>query len=818
MTPAKSKTREAGPGSVEQLEMTTDGLRIAYSAVVSNACRVQLLTKHGGNYTKRIYRNGAGEVVRSAENCWLSRGAVETRELHDMAHLSALIRSLDKNQALCLSTSYYPDFMGVGIITDSAHQKNPAAGFIPRTADFFKFEPGIPALLLFDRDSADGERMTAARAEQILDEVLPGGVSGLALLSSHSTSSFVRDADGVEVFGEGNHHTYLIAADGGDIPRFREALEGRLWLAGYGRAFVSASGCFQPRTVFDMAVFSAERPVFEAGADLAPGWQQQRPEPYYREGCMLDTRTVLDLTEAEKSLVNQLKAECRRQATPSIAKAKAEYLIEQAPKLQARGLSEEDAMRVIERRQNLEIADEDLLYFDHLNGEPITAGEARKCPELHGKTLADPLEPDYGGAPGTIVKCKAKFYLEGGRATVKSFAHGEQWYSFPGAVTSVFAEMAAPDETPVQTPKTSQRYHFDLSRLKPVEFVIDGFIRNGLTVIAGAPGVGKTSLLVPLAAAVGHLYQCELTPVLRRKVAYFSEAPEQVEAVLYGLTKHGAGVRVEDFRDWFYLLNSQRVTPDKLAATIRKAVEVLTVEQNGYQVAPLIVLDTSNANIDLDNENDNAEVGKAIAAIKENLGNGACWLVHHTAKAQKRADVDDLTARGAGAFAGDANATAFVFQEESIPDKRFMKIDKHRFEARFHELEFTTSTAVEAVQTPWGEVQEVRYRVGIPARSETHQRINEREQRKAERDAEREFARTYEITKKIREVLTEHGPLQKTQIRERVGAKAETVGSAIESMLANLEIIDCGAGRGGGRLLGLNTALSYLPEPEARAA
>lgn len=431
----------------------------------------------------------------------------------------------------------------------------------------------------------------------------------------------------------------------------------------------------------------------------------------------------------------------------------------------------------------------------------------------------DLWQSDHGSDPlnGTFDAWTAYVVLEHGYS-VEAAENAFRAQQRAQVEAAFAAALDAPDETPPQTPKASQRYHFDLSRLKPVEFVIDGFIRNGLTVIAGAPGVGKTSLLVPLAAAVGHLYQCDLTPVLRRKVAYFSEAPEQVEAVLYGLTKHGAGVRVEDFRDWFYLLNSQRVTPDKLAATIRKAVEVLTVEQNGYQVAPLIVLDTSNANIDLDNENDNAEVGKAIAAIKENLGNGACWLVHHTAKAQKRADVDDLTARGAGAFAGDANATAFVFQEESIPDKRFMKIDKHRFEARFHELEFTTSTAVEAVQTPWGEVQEVRYRVGIPARSETHQRINEREQRKAERDAEREFARTYEITKKIREVLTEHGPLQKTQIRERVAAKAETVGSAIESMLANLEIIDCGAGRGGGRLLGLNTALSYLPEPEARAA
>lgn len=353
-----------------------------------------------------------------------------------------------------------------------------------------------------------------------------------------------------------------------------------------------------------------------------------------------------------------------------------------------------------------------------------------------------------------------------------------------------------------------ESYTYDVTRLKPVEFVIDGFIRNGITVIAGAPGVGKTSLLVPLAAAVAHLFESDLAPDLRRKVVYFSEAPEQVETVLYGLARHAPDARVAEFAEWFKLVPSRRIPAERLAKVIGKAVRDNSVTFNDYPVAPLIVLDTSNANVDLENENDNAEVGKAIAAIKENLGNGGCWLVHHTAKALKRADVTELTARGAGAFAGDANATAFVFSEEEIKDKRFMWVDKHRFEATFRELEFTTQTDAEIVPTPWGMAQRVTYRVGIPAASDTAARIAEKEKAREQREQARNAERIAELGAEITDFIKANGPSSRNAIEKGIKRQAKDVRAAIDALLVTGGLVVEGVGRGGGELLAIGEGVN----------
>ncbi|TXI34588.1 MAG: hypothetical protein E6Q69_03575 [Aquipseudomonas alcaligenes] len=341
-------------------------------------------------------------------------------------------------------------------------------------------------------------------------------------------------------------------------------------------------------------------------------------------------------------------------------------------------------------------------------------------------------------------------------------------------------------------------YQYDITLLLPEEFVVEGFISAGLTTIAGAPGVGKTSLLVPLAAIVAHLIDSPLQPVLRRKVVYFSEAPKQVATTLYGLHKMAAGAKSQaEFSRWFTLVESRRLPPKELAKLIQKAVRDNTVLFNGYPVAPLIVLDTSNATIDLENENDNAEVGRAIAALKENMGGSAIWLVAHTAKAMSRTDVSEMSARGAGAFAGDSNATAFVFREEGIPDKRYMAIGKHRFEADFRELEFSTSTATEYVRTPWGTEQRVTYRVGFPAASDAAKRAAAAaEVKEAKRLAAAEM-KDLECTKRILEFVESAGaPCSKAEIEKGVMGNATHIRGLVQTLADAGSLVAAGTRKG----------------------
>ena len=326
-------------------------------------------------------------------------------------------------------------------------------------------------------------------------------------------------------------------------------------------------------------------------------------------------------------------------------------------------------------------------------------------------------------------------------------------------------------------------YDYDMEALAPVEYVIDGFIRNKITTIAGAAGVGKTSLLVPLAAAVAHLYQSPLNPELRRKVVYLAEEPEQVSRCLFGLRKTGGSAPISEFKEWFKIVPSKRRSPAVLGKLVKRLVKTESVLHNGYTVGPLIIIDTSSANIDLDNENDNSQASRAVSAIRENLGNAACWVVCHTAKSLKRADVSDLSARGAGAFGGDVNATAFIFSEDALPNKRFMALDKKRFESEFTEIEFETETGEEIVNTPWGGEQKVIYRVGMPAPSSPGDRIRAREIAAESQIENAEKLKKERIRDEILKTLLVCGDMSKTKLIDIVAGKKSLRRDVVNEML-----------------------------------
>lgn len=314
---------------------------------------------------------------------------------------------------------------------------------------------------------------------------------------------------------------------------------------------------------------------------------------------------------------------------------------------------------------------------------------------------------------------------------------------------------------------------YDLSALKPVEFVIDGFISNKITVIAGPPGVGKTSLLVPLAFHAAHLCKddSELKPMLKRRIIYVTEDAEQVERIIYGICKHEQIPEPkEGFRYWFRIENAKRQKDEDLSDFILKMRQQYAVtlgpEQNEYAVEPLIVLDTSNATIDLDNENDNAEAGKVLSAIKEAMGRSAIWLVAHTSKVTSKTEADQMSARGAGAFEGDANAVAYLL---NLDGQRFLTLGKRRFEADFTDIKFESYSNSENVLTPWGDTQIVRYRYGIPHKSNTEERISAKES-----NAEFEKAALrFNIRSEILRILAEHGDMSKSQVKKQVKGKSE---------------------------------------------
>lgn len=334
-----------------------------------------------------------------------------------------------------------------------------------------------------------------------------------------------------------------------------------------------------------------------------------------------------------------------------------------------------------------------------------------------------------------------------------------------------------------------EAFDYSTKQIRPIEFCVDGFISNKVTVIAGPPGVGKTSLLVPLACVAAGLIsnQCELNATLRRRVSYVTEDKEQVERIIYGMKKHGVITASDDeIRYWFEIIPAIRASSDKVGQFVANTRDDMTVSapkrQNCYLVEPLIVLDTTNATIDMDNENDNAEAGKAIAAIKENLGNACLWLVAHTSKIASRTDIQQMSARGAGAFEGDANAVAYII---NIQNMRFMVLGKRRFESAFNEICFESHAAFEEVQTPWGDTQKVWYRYGVPRIALDGERDDLVAKAKEDASVEVREGVKGKILGALLDAAKDSRWMTQTELHKVVGGKKQIMVDTIEAMLSN---------------------------------
>lgn len=274
-------------------------------------------------------------------------------------------------------------------------------------------------------------------------------------------------------------------------------------------------------------------------------------------------------------------------------------------------------------------------------------------------------------------------------------------------------------------------------RVEPIEYIYDEFMSTGVNVLAGAPGVGKTTLVVPMALAAAHL--CPpgygLRPSIRRNVIIITESPLQVQRVIYSLYSWGyTGAAVADFDARVRVLPAQRLQPKVVAQVASEyrgwVVENARADGSQHLALPLVVFDTANAVFDLENENDNAEVGRVMAAVKQAFAQFPVIIVSHTAKVLGMAESDFLSPRGASAWTGDAQGVYTVFkdgEEQSAP--RVLKATKVRFPTAYPELTFDLVTNREVHADILGYRREVwfAHSVARPLRA------GERDQLKADR-------------------------------------------------------------------------------------
>jgi len=283
---------------------------------------------------------------------------------------------------------------------------------------------------------------------------------------------------------------------------------------------------------------------------------------------------------------------------------------------------------------------------------------------------------------------------------------------FAAVITQAQAPVAqdAPQGWPERT--------LSIGSLKPIRYMVKGFWAHSFMVLAGQPGIGKTTAVISLCMVMAGLQakDCALTATKKRKTIIVTEDSDQVERTLTGYSRH-YGISASELANWFVIIDAKRSQVKDLLMLAHNVIHH-TIDN----VRPLLVLDTANATMDIDNENDNSEVGSFIAALKQTiyiqLDTPVC-IITHTNKTISKAD-SDATARGASAFTGDATLTGVLFEDET--KTRYMRLVKTRYQPNFREIKFNSDIFADTVLDEDGDIQEQMVLLVVPAMSSEEDR------------------------------------------------------------------------------------------------
>lgn len=320
--------------------------------------------------------------------------------------------------------------------------------------------------------------------------------------------------------------------------------------------------------------------------------------------------------------------------------------------------------------------------------------------------------------------------------------------------------------TPKQDEKSTEPHPLSLrraadsgaGRVTIFEYIYDDFMSTGVNVVAGAPGVGKTTLIVPMALATAHLCAADyrLRPAVRRNVIIITESVVQVQRVIYSLYSWGnTGAATADFEERVRVIGAQRLDPKVVAQVADEyrswTVDNATAQGGVFRALPLVIFDTANAVFELENENDNAEVGRAMAYIKQSFSEFPIVIVSHVAKALGQAESDYLSPRGASAWTGDAQGVYAVFKDGDAQDApRVLKAVKVRFPTKYNELTFDLVSNRQTHKDVLGYDKEIWFSHSVARPLAPGERAQLREDRREQKEREQFDSTCSEMIELIR--------------------------------------------------------------------
>lgn len=382
--------------------------------------------------TKHFSLGADGEVEKRSTAAQLYQGDVEVLSLN-MRGFARVLQTIGENQCLSYGIPRSHKARQVLSVNRYIEAGKPECA-MTRTAEAMQW-PNGPAILMIDYDAND----SAATKDELLAAIY--SVCPELLNSAHiwcaSTSSCIANEDtGESLRGICGQRIYIAVADGRDIPRAGKALFKRFWLMGHGYVKISSSGSMLTRTLADAAVWQPNRIDYCAppACDAPLVSRKPSPELLGDANAYLDSLQAIPLlSDAEEATFDQMVA-AAREASRDIARAVQDAYIERKTgDLVAAGVDPISAKLIIRQ------AIEDSVLFEAFTLH-ATDGTTPKVSELlanrdqwHGKTFADPVEPEYHN-DNRIARA---VLLGVGRPYIFSYAHGGKKYSLSNAKLAI---------------------------------------------------------------------------------------------------------------------------------------------------------------------------------------------------------------------------------------------------------------------------------------------------------------------------------------------------------------------------------------------
>ena len=318
------------------------------------------------------------------------------------------------------------------------------------------------------------------------------------------------------------------------------------------------------------------------------------------------------------------------------------------------------------------------------------------------------------------------------------------------------------------------------------EFVVDDVLAAGAVVVAGERGLGKTSALVPLImSCTGLVEDPPLKATIRRKVVYIAEDTAQVQRIIAAMCADEL-ITADRYavNDWFRLVEAKRMTAAEIVNVVPSYDDLWTpnkkIDGSIYLAPPVVVMDTTNATIDLENISDNSHVSQAVAKLRQRFGAICLVMVGHVSKAS-RSDARQLSFIGAGAWEGDTQQTIYLVRED---DQRYLVLGKRRFETDGTEYLINSHVSAFDAVNKLGHHVEIKCFYGVLKAISAEQK----QEAKAERQAEHKAASWGAAQKRVKEYVKAHPGATTREISASVGGNATTTRNALSELVGAGEI------------------------------